>query len=218
MPIHRFFSKNLCSPIEGLEHHHMVHVTRLRPGEEFELIDGQGHLAICRLISIGRREAHFEILSNTFQQRAAAQIHLALPSLRQLDWALEKVTELGVDAIFLYEADRAEKPLPSLERVHATLVAAAKQSGRLHLPSVSFYPALEAMAKLGSWTFGAVGGSPFTPTFPLFFVTGPESGFSPRELEYLKREGKGASLSPYTLRAETAPIAALAIAINAFHK
>ncbi len=43
------------------------------------------------------------------------------------------------------------------------------------------------------------------------FISGPERGFSDEELELLEGKAKGVRLSPYVLRAETAPIAAASI-------
>jgi 16S rRNA U1498 N3-methylase RsmE len=54
-------------------------------------------------------------------------------------------------------------------------------------------------------------GRVLAPEERVIFVTGPEKGFSDKELKWLDNHGSGISLHKNILRAETAPIAAICL-------
>ncbi len=197
-----------------------MHVLRLRPGDPFELINGHGTLAQAELLEKKKETAEVILLTVTQAQPKIAKISLALALLRhkKLEWVLEKGTELGADRFLLFHAARSEKEelhAPQQERLKHITIAATKQSKRLFLPTIQYFSALEDLPLQENCYFGDTRPSapPFTRISPgdLLFVTGPESGFTPKEVEYLEtHRAAGVRLSNHILRAETAPIAAVA--------
>jgi 16S rRNA (uracil1498-N3)-methyltransferase len=151
----------------------------------------------------------------------------ALPKPNRLDFVLEKGTELGVDCFWLFPGHCSVKKefFPhQLERARTLTIAAMKQCGRLTLPTLIFQPTLEQWPSLIgiSAFFGDVEPEalPFEsvlkklkpPLNPLIFVTGPEAGFSNREVEILKNQGAtGVKLHPNILRTDTASLMALGL-------
>jgi RsmE family RNA methyltransferase len=91
-----------------------------------------------------------------------------------------------------------------------------KQCGRLDLPKIKLLPSFNQIFD-PSYTvlFGdtRAKAKKVIPTEKVIFVTGPEKGFSEKELNILEQKGTGASLHKNTLRAETAPIAATCLLI-----
>jgi 16S rRNA (uracil1498-N3)-methyltransferase len=224
MPHERFYldaSFSIGHPyiIEGPEHHHMVHVTRVSLGEKVELINGRGSLAEATLTKIDKKKVSVHIHSLYQEQATAFQLQLAigLPRFNRLEYILEKATEIGIDTFTFFAADNSEKKELSenqLERARHLVISAAKQSGRLYLPH------FEILSSLDSWVFQGEQlffGDPslhaelFLPKkkqSSTFFI-GPEGGFSPRESLLLTTLGaKGVSLNNNTLRADTAAIVA----------
>ena len=229
MPANRFFSPG---PLQGrvdlkdAEHHHL-RVMRIAEGEEVELVNGQGQLARAKLVSMDKHKATLQVLSVQSVPRPTHSIALAIPYMRasKLEFIVEKGTELGADAFYLFPSERAEKCDLSpnqLERLHLLIVSALKQSGRLYLPSLEIVSHLEALfQKEALFLFGDLSATapPLTSVeaapAQLVFITGPEQGFSEREKALLMQKAQGRRLSPHILRAETAPIVAACL-LNAF--
>lgn len=224
MPVERFyidaeFQKGHSVNISGAELHHLANVIRLRVGEEAELINGRGGLCHAKLIQQDKRSATFEILASenipSHPHRTTGVIPLMRPA--KLEWIIEKGTELGVDAFFFYVADRSEKDSLSehqIERLHFLSLAALKQSGRLFLPSIQILPSLkEVFQHAGQFYFGDTRSDAQkfqirNQSEPIYFITGPESGFSEKEVQLLDEKALGVKLSSHILRAETAPLVA----------
>lgn len=216
MPVERFY---IDAPLQGLlnlegpEHHHLVHVLRIRIGEEIELVNGKGSLAKAKVESLGRSSATLRILSSQTTPLPQPHLKLALPLMRpsKLEFVIEKCTELGADEFLLYPAHFSEKEDLSehqMERLKHIAISAMKQCGRLDLPPirlVSFSDLLTADTLL----FGDLhtDEKPTPQTGSLVFVTGPEKGFFEKELQALKSKGQGVRLHRNILRAETAPMA-----------
>lgn len=211
------FEKNI--QLTGSEFHHLS-VMRIRVGEEIELIDGQGHLAKALLESIDKKTAKLHLMVVEKHPKPAPQIVLGLPLIKidRLEWAIEKGCELGADAFYLFAADYSEKKQLSehqLDRLEQICISSMKQCGRLYLPKIHWCASIEKVCD-EKWTiiFGDTRSSaPWIARVrsPSLFISGPEKGFSLKELEFLQNIGRGARLHQNILRAETAPLVALSL-------
>lgn len=201
------------------EFHHLK-VLRIAPGDQVELVNGQGFLAKALVLKLDKHAAHLQLLSHTYEDPPSPPIAIAIAILRmnKLEWAIEKATELGADEILLYPADHSEKTTPSphqFERLRHLAISALKQCGRLYLPRIHL-STLDAILHTPSpILFGDTNPDappiPHSPTTPVLFISGPEKGFSQREIELLQSKATGVKLNRNILRAETAPLAALSI-------
>jgi 16S rRNA (uracil1498-N3)-methyltransferase len=224
MPADRFIFEGPLTEnitISGAEFHHLK-VMRIAIGEEVEIINGKGAIATGTLTKMDKAAAHFTLNNIQVNQKLPAHRILGIPLMRpnKLEWIIEKGTELGADAFYLYPADHSEKMQLSsnqLERLHHITVSAVKQSGRLFLPSFEIFTSFkELFATEGTILYGDV--NPTAPsllqvpiTQTVLFISGPERGFSEKEDLLLAQKAKGVSLNPHILRAETAPIAAVSV-------
>jgi 16S rRNA (uracil1498-N3)-methyltransferase len=229
--------------VRGDEHHYLSHVRRARPGEVIELVDGHGRRAAATIARIGERET-------VLAAEAPTQIAAALPRLRALvpvikgdrmDSCIEKLVEVGVDEIVVWRAARAVARLDDarldgrIAKYQAIAQAAARQSGRTHIPRVASGGELAAtVAGLPRGT--AAPADPHDgasvqrlvlepscatalvalPTLPgaadITLISGPEGGIAPDELDQLAGAGfVPVGLGPRVLRAETAPVMAVAV-------
>lgn len=234
MPINRYFTDSELEmgsllEIKGAEFHHLAHVTRIRQGEYVELVNGQGILAKAIVHSIGKKSAFLKI--EAIEQKSEPPIRLilaqAIPKFNRLDFILEKGTELGVDSFWLFPGLlSANKALSEsqLERANLLTIAAMKQCGRLTLPTIELKPTLDQWSNLEEFSpfFGDI--EPTKPSFeeawklspplnkPVLFITGPESGFTEKELHILNSLGaRGVKLHHNVLRTDTASLAALSL-------
>lgn len=204
------------------EFHHMTKVMRATKGERVQLVNGKGVLADATLLEMDKKRALLHIQNVIREEKPRCHIILAqsIPRINRLDSIIEKATELGVGAIYLFPAalsERKELSEHQLERLRAIAIAAMKQSGRLYLPEIVLKPSLKSLTSLKVPSFfGDVDkNAPHLLTAlkgemseVLFFV-GPESGFREEEEALLKTCAQGVSLHPNILRTDTAAIVAL---------
>ncbi len=220
MPAERFFTRcplHETIHLDGPEFHHLVRVMRIRVGEEVELVDGKGALAKAKLVSIDKHKASLHVISCHCNPVDPPQIILAIPLMRpaKLELVIEKCTELGADAFWIYPAQHSDKEQLSsnqMERLSHICIAAMKQCGRLDLPAIEvlshFSHLLQTKYPIYFGDTRPNAKRKILQT-PLILITGPEKGFSESELKLLDQKAEGTRLHRYILRAETAPIAAL---------
>jgi 16S rRNA (uracil1498-N3)-methyltransferase len=209
---------------------HAARVLRLAPGAEVLLLNGLGLEARARLLSLEAEGAEAEVLE-VKEITKPVRLELLQAPLKgpKMDWLVEKLTELGVDALRPARTERTVAAGEKEDRWARIAQAAVKQSGnatfpKLH-PLVSFD---EALAQLPAGAFrvhlqpGAAGAlhevisrAKAGGARTVILAIGPEGGFSTTEEEKLTQAGfVPASLSRQVLRGETAALAALAIAAH----
>ncbi|MGB7977570.1 MAG: RsmE family RNA methyltransferase [Chlamydiales bacterium] len=219
MPAERFFfdgDLHGTIEVEGAEHHHLAHVMRMRVSDEVEIVNGRGAIASARVAEIGKHSARLDILSVTQDRIPSPLLTLAVPLMRlaKLELVIEKCTELGASAFWLYPAQHSEKDDLSphqQERLKFIAISAMKQCGRLDLPAIKLVGSLDDLFQ-GSELYRF--GHPQSECNAAYseeesiFISGPEKGFSEKELTILKERAQGVRLHRNILRAETAPIVA----------
>jgi 16S rRNA (uracil1498-N3)-methyltransferase len=210
--------------ITGDEHHYLHRVRRARAGDPVELVDGEGHRAAA---VIDRITADATVVRAGVPERvvdAPPRVRALLPLIKgdRMDTCLEKLVEVGVDEIVLWPAARAVVRLDAdrrdtrLAKYRAALQAAARQSGRASVPAITAVDSLAAAAALATGARlvldpGAER-APLPPADDVTIVSGPEGGFAPEELDALIAAGwVSLGLGPRVLRAETAPVVAVAL-------
>jgi 16S rRNA (uracil1498-N3)-methyltransferase len=223
--------------VTGPEARHAVTVRRLAPGERLELVDGAGTRATGELRTGDRDRMEVGLLSVTTEPDRTPRLVLAqaLAKGERDLLAVETATELGVDAVVPWQADRSivrwkkERAAKSHEKWVHTVAAAAKQSRRASWPEVLPLCTTRELARLlgEPGTRGLVlheeardslaelpgaAGDLWAGAERIVLVVGPEGGIAPAELEALAGAGAGAvRLGPEVLRSSTAGPAALAV-------
>ena len=203
------FVADLSSPALGEEDaHHLIRVLRLRPGETVGVSDGRGGWRSCRVVGSGQLEAEGPPVTEEAPWPPVT-VGLAVPKGDRADWAVQKLTEVGVDRIVVlstarsvvrWEASRATSILQRLRRVTRE---AAAQSRRVWVPEVSGVVGLDALGGPGV-ALAEPGGPPLDPGVTGIAV-GPEGGWAPEELAL---GWPIVGLGAHVLRAETAALAA----------
>ena len=227
MPIERFFSnasfleKTDCT-LEEQEFHHLTHVIRCRVGDEIELVNGKNELAEATIVAIEKKKAFLQI-NSVITKPPGKQIILAqaIPRFNRLEFILEKGTELGASAFWLFPGAWSEKSDFSVnqkERMHLLTISAMKQCGRLDLPEILLKPPLTEWQLTPTPIFYG-DTRPNAPKVPhplkrLSSSSSAPNGASPPELDHLDTtlKARGVHLNPNILRTDTAAIAFLAIA------
>lgn len=208
-----------------------VQVLRLQPGAWVTLFDGRGGEWTATVARMGRSEVEVQVQSHLpIEREAGRAVHLApcLAAGERMDWLMEKATELGAASFEPVLSERsvlrlsAERALRKQSHWQAVAQAACEQCGRNRVPAVQPIQSFDAcMAAVRLDTRRLVLsldpnalpiGRLADGDEALLLLSGPEGGLSPREVELARCSGfEPVSLGPRVLRAETAPLAALAI-------
>lgn len=202
---------DLTSPtLADADAHHLARVLRLRDGEDVVACDGSGGWRRCSWrTASGTVEAVGEIERD---DEPAWLATVWLPALKgeRSEWAVTKLTELGVDRIGLLVCDRAAVRLDdeSAARVLARWARVAReatcQSRRTRLPELAG-PSLAVDATALGAVRCDLDGEDATDDEAVALLVGPEGGWSDAERA---ASPTSVSLSDTVLRSETAAVAA----------
>jgi 16S rRNA (uracil1498-N3)-methyltransferase len=227
--------KDNVASLIGAQAEHLARVLRAQPGMEADVVCG-GRVFRASVASVSHEQVTFTLLDEIDAASALpVTLLLAVFKFDRMEWAIEKATELGVATIVPVIARRTEKHLAQaadkrVERWRRLAHEAAKQSRRADLPSIEEPIALpkrlqrpssaqcillaedERNITLHQRIEAALQSTASdVPNFE--FAIGPEGGWTAEELTlFQKHQWQSASLGQRILRAETAAIAALAIA------
>lgn len=212
--------------VTGAEGHHGAKVKRLRLGEQVVLADGDGFGVSGLVAAIGKN--NFSVRVTQVLRESPRRIcwvgiqALAKGSRSQI--AVEALTELGVDEIVAWQAERSVvrwdgKEASGVARWQAVATAAAKQSRRLSLPKVSYALTDDLVRRIGGFDLALVchedadtwlGDIKMPSSGTVGFIVGPEGGIGSAELTGLVEAGaRPVKLVPEILRASTAGLVAL---------
>jgi 16S rRNA (uracil1498-N3)-methyltransferase len=212
--------------VRGDEQHYLAHVRRSRPGDVVELVDGAGHHAIATIVRIGEGEAMLAVGAIDAIAEPPPHVRVLLPVIKgdRMESCLEKLVEVGASEIVVWPAARAvvrieaDRFAARLARYQATALAAARQSRRATVPSVtaaaSLAAAIAALPSGARYVLEPTGTrTALAPTTAdVTLASGPEGGLAPAEHTALTDAGfLSIDLGPRTLRAETAPVVAVAL-------
>ncbi len=210
-----------------------VQVLRMQPGDIVTLFSGEGGEWSATIDRMGRSNVSVVVGEHDpVEREAARRFHLALavPANDRMDWLVEKATELGAASIqplmtshsvLRLKGERADKKIAHWE---AVAVAACEQCGRNRVPMISPVkdlddwlaslpqtPEADHSRILLSVSATSKSARDFSST-TLTFLSGPEGGLSASEEESARARGfEHLNLGPRVLRAETAPLAAIAM-------
>ena len=219
-----------------------VQVLRMQPGQSITLFNGQGGEWDATITRMGRSDVDVCFGAHHPSEREAGrsvQLAMGMPANERMDWLIEKATELGVNSlqplhtsrsVLRLSGDRAEKKQNHWQSV---AVAACEQCGGNRVPTVA------PVRDLTAWLKALPPSDPQAPmlrcllsladgTLPLAhaladlpanaavcFLSGPEGGLTAQEETLAMASGFApVTLGPRVLRAETAALTALVLALN----
>jgi len=221
------FSENQAVLI-GEHAGHLVRVLRARLGQEFDIAAGNV-VRRGRIVTITSDRVEFE-LGEEIPSVTSSNITLLLAIFKfdRMEWAIEKCTELGVSRIVPVVARRSDAHLVAaaskrVERWNRLAHQASEQSRRQAPPQLNSPTKLKdaialpgelriVLAETESQNYLRDVIQQSAPQ--ILLAVGPEGGWVEEELNLFRDAGwTPASLGRAILRAETAAMAAVAIAI-----
>ncbi|MDO8604054.1 MAG: RsmE family RNA methyltransferase [bacterium] len=235
MKLHRFFvddkdfpKKEL--PPEGAEFNlvdkgllnQWRNVLRMEACDKAVLFDGKGDEALCEFVSLSKSLATLKVLEKKHIPSSLREVtlYLALIKKDNFEMVLEKATELGASRIVPVQADRSEKKGVNYERAQKIVREASEQSGRTTVPEILEIIKTEDIPHKNFIVFDPRGETSAREYFtkhtvsPVSLFIGPEGGFTDEEIAFLhSHKIPIVTTGPQILRAETAAIVALTLAL-----
>ncbi len=226
--MHRFFifnkqdnPRNEIIPTDDL-FHQLTKVLRIRENEKFVCI--YENLELECILDKGKINV---INSTEFEINKNRKITLVqgIPTNKKVSLILQKTTELDVDHIILWQANRSTSKIEDFDkkedRLSKIIVEACEQSRRNDIPQLSFTSNLDEIDFNKSNVIVLFENENETTlkqaisnstSRDITLVIGPEGGIEEFELEQLRNKGATiATLGKNILRTETAAIAAVAM-------
>lgn len=231
--------QSLSLPASAARH---VQVLRLQPGQTITLFNGAGGEWDATITRMGRSDVDVALGAHHASEREpgrAVQLAVGMPANERMDWLVEKAAELGASSlqplhtahsVLRLSGERATKKQAHWQSV---AIAACEQCGGNRVPAVhpvdhvaawlkalpptgTASPVLRCLLSLAEGTQPLASALAQAPAnAAVLFLSGPEGGLSPAE-DALAREAGfvPVTLGPRVLRAETAALAALVLAIG----
>jgi 16S rRNA (uracil1498-N3)-methyltransferase len=207
--------------LEGPEARHAVTVKRLSVGEPVDIADGAGTRLTGKVSDSGQGSLSVVVEEVTFEERPAVRLVLvqALAKGDRDELAIETVTELGIDAVVPWQAERSivrwkgDRAAKAHAKWQSVVAAAAKQARRAWIPEVRDLVDTSALAKAAAaadlavilhedaknplrsvieaaGVMGEAAQSVNTHTgLEVLLIVGPEGGMAPREVTRLSDAG-----------------------------
>jgi 16S rRNA (uracil1498-N3)-methyltransferase len=233
MTRHRFF---VSLPLQSgetiaLDRQVSLHISsslRLKKRHLITLFDGSGGEYEAMITQIDRKRVSARIGEfSSISRESPLQVHIAMALIRgdRMDYAIQKITEMGANQITPLITERSEVKLSSerttrkLAHWRGIVASACEQCGRNQLPDINsplpFSKLFEQVTSSGKFilhpgasTLNSRSGSPQSVTL----VSGPEGGFTDSEIHLANDFGfQSIGFGPRVFRAETAPIATLSL-------
>jgi 16S rRNA (uracil1498-N3)-methyltransferase len=219
--------------LTGAEGRHAATVRRIRPGERADVSDGDGMIAECVVTAAGGGQVELRVQARRQVPVPQPRIAVvqAIPKGDRAELAVETMTEVGVDVIVPWQAERcvarwpADRAAKSLARWRSTAREAAKQARRARVPAVTDLASSADVAARITTAAAAIllepGADESLARIPLpdagdiLLVVGPEGGVSPAEAAAFTEAGAvPARLGESVLRTSTAGAVAAAVLLS----
>lgn len=230
MKLHRFFAGRLHDKYGQIELRQHVwindpelfnqwsRVLRYQVGDELVLFNGEGEDRLYKIHKIEEMSVGLDLVTELEPVYPKREVYLFWSLLKKdkNEWVLQKCTELGVSHFVPLLSERTEKTGFDEERALKIVTEAAEQCGRSDIPRVREPLSLQTVIdefkdkiKLyyaeqheGQTDIGDT-------SEPYGVFVGPEGGWTDEEKSFLESNCTKLNIAQFTLRAETAAVAAV---------
>jgi len=218
----------------GSEGRHASTVRRIRVGEQLDVVDGEGARALVTVTAVVDASTLELSVENVARDEVVEPRVVVVQALAKGDrgeTAVETLTEVGVDAIVPWQAERCVVRWESgkrtgLDRWRRVAGEASKQSRRSRFCDVAEVVTLADLVPMVRSSALALvlheeadiplAGHGFPNSGDIMLIVGPEGGITEHEREVLSEAGAVVvRLGPTVLRTSTAGTAAAAVVLAA---
>lgn len=225
--------------IKGRPFHYLKRVMRLKNGDYFDALNGEGKQLKLVIEASGRDFLEAKVLEEV-NRNAEPVLHVALAQgilkSRWMDVAVKSAVELGISSFVPFTSSRTVPTSASREkqmRWDRIAREACEQSGRTVVPVIEQCATFTAvLSTLSKYDLALIAWENSLATAPIHRVlerscspgkvcllVGPEGGFEDNEVEQALKAGAYAvTLGKRTLRSETAALAFCALVMYELEK
>lgn len=203
--------------------HQWKNVLKFKTGEEIILANKNGE-AFCSIASISKNEASLKVIKlneNKKEEKRNVTLYMAILKRENFELVVQKASEIGIDKIVPIITEHTVKTGLKYERLEKIAREASELAGRNTVPEISeavkFATAIQTDNSDTKIIFDISGSKIKNEKIKnsVSIYIGPEGGFSESEINLAKSNNfEISSLSPLTLRGETAGIIASYLAVN----
>ncbi len=214
--------------LDGEEGRHASVVKRTKVGETIIVADGKGHAKKASVLDVRKGSILVELCEQmpTICSPYRWTVVQALAKGDRSDIAVESLTELGVDEIIAWQADRSvvkwqTKSDKGVEKWRKTARQSMKQSRRYTIPEITYATTSDLVERIRNCRYVLIAHESASrwiheislpnPGDEIMVIIGPEGGISDEEVEIFTRAGGiPVLLSDAILRTSSAGVIALA--------
>ena len=210
--------------------HYLKNVLRLKTSMNVRLFNGSGYEHLGMIKKVNKDRVSVIVLSKEKKNNESplkVNFIIAISKSSKFDYLIQKLTELGVSSIIPIHSERSEIKIRSkdqskkIEHWEKIAISACQQCDRDRPPKIHGIGTFSSIVTVRSENIkfilepsaNSALSSSSIEMEEICMLSGPEGGFSPKELLLADEHGfKPVSLGPRILRTETAPIVALSTA------
>ena len=229
MRLHRFYTplnieeKKVNSLPDLSIIHQIENVLRLKYGDRVIFFNGNGLDFESEIVSLGKNKIMFRVVdTKILKSHSSLKLSLAFSLIKKdnIEWIIQKCTELGVSEFIPLISERSEKRGFNIKRAKKIAIEACEQSGRGDVPIINeprmlteFLDAEKRKVivfhtESGGFRKENFGKIKTSESLKLVVCIGPEGGWSEKEISMFREKGALiTTLDTPILRAETAAIA-----------
>ena len=202
------------------EFYHCIKVLRNKKNKNIHLTDGKGNLYKSKILNISKQKCEIELPKKIKSEKQKIISHIVIAptkSYNRIEWAVEKLTEIGINKISFICTNNSERRELKVERLQKKSISAMKQSKSLFKPVIENIISLnKLLEKYKNYENKFVADIKSNKTLNKIkvvgnsiFLIGPEGDFTSEEMKKISINGfSKITLGNKILRTETAAIMA----------
>ena len=216
-----FYTSNPNSNyLDKEEFYHCIKVLRNKKNKKINLTDGEGNLYESKILNISKQKCEIELPKKIKSEKQKIISHIVIAptkSFSRIEWAVEKLTEIGINKISFIYTNNSERRELKVERLQKKSISAMKQSKSVFKPVIeniiSLNNLLEKYEKYENKFVADIKSKKTLNKIKTegnsIFLIGPEGDFTTKEMKKISINGfTKITLGNKVLRTETAAIMA----------
>ena len=216
-----FYTSNPNSNyLDKEEFYHCIKVLRNKKNKTIHLTDGKGNLYESKILNISKQKCEIELPKKIKSEKQKIISHIVIAptkSYNRIEWAVEKLTEIGINKISFIYTNNSERRELKVERLQKKSISAMKQSKSVFKPVIENIISLNSLLeKYEKYENKFVPDIKSKKTLNKIktegnsiFLIGPEGDFTTEEMKKISINGfTKITLGNKVLRTETAAIMA----------
>lgn len=207
--------------LTGDEARHCIKALRARVGDTIHVTDGAGQLLHCEITDMAKEECIAQIKETEKIAPRSYELAVAVCPTKhasRIEWAVEKMVEIGVHHIIILQTARTERSNYKPRRLDKIALSAMKQSKNLYLPKMDYDVSWQELINMDLADHNYIAhcadvesylGRMINKNGRYLIAIGPEGDFTGEEVQLaLDHDWKEVNLGISRLRTETAAVVA----------